>query len=155
QGEQCHPVEAGMTPRHVLAADKEGLRRFLQQPIRTDQIPEGQIRVEQAMRDEALFALHDIPADFPLDVQWELLARALAYQMFKACRIISRGSGGPSEERREKQRDLFREFKRFEATATIKGRPARLRFLKQHRTRCAALGFSSERSFAQALAKFE
>ena len=109
---------------------------------------------ETEARIEAAFALYDIPEDWPELAQWQQLAICLLGEHFTGCKSLDKGRGGPGEERRERQRDLFREFKAYEATATIKGRPARMRFLNKYNKKCAELGFTNEKSFAQALAKF-
>jgi hypothetical protein len=147
-------------PRPVRHWDKKALRELLKTPIAAYKFKQGRdgekMKGEEiAARIKAAFALYDIPEDWPELDRWHQLAMCLLGAHFPGCKVLSKGRGGPGEARREKQRDLFREFLAEEAKATIKGKPARMRFLNRNNKRCAELGFTTERSFSQALAKFQ
>ncbi len=147
-------------PRHVRRWNKNELRKLLNTPIEAYKFKpgiEGEKLKKQAIdaRVEAAFALYDIPEDWPELAQWQQLAVCLLGAHFTGCKVLIKGRGGPGEERREKQRNLFREFLAEESRSTIKGKSARMRFFNKHNKRCAELGFTTERSFAQALTKFQ
>jgi hypothetical protein len=143
------------TPRYMR--DKAALRALLAAPLRADKLPTGTERFSAEKkhtdeRIEALFALYDIPEEWPLIDQWEQLARRLAGEHFKGCRILNKGAGGPSEERREKQRELFRQFQYFQLHLSRSS--AAVRFVREHRQECRAAGFTAAKSFAEAAARF-
>jgi hypothetical protein len=137
--------------------DKAALRVLLAVPLRADKLPSGteRLKAEKAHIDErieALFALYDIPDEWPPIDQWEQLARRLAGEHFKGCRILSKGAGGPSEARREKQRELFRQFQSF--APHLARSSAAVNFLREHRIECRDAGFTTAKSFAEAAARF-
>lgn len=113
-------------PRHKKALCKDALRNFLREPIKayragTLETPEGRKAIARETEDriEALFALYSIPDDWPMDMQWEWLARFLAGEHFPGCKTLNRGPGGPSDEtklRREQLKQALRtEFEAFKS----------------------------------------
>jgi hypothetical protein len=92
--------------RRKLADHKKALRSFLRNPIRANQWlskPEEDqwkaLKTATETRLKALFALYDIPDDWPNEVQWTQLAFCLAGEAFAGCRTLHKGLGGPGGEK--------------------------------------------------------
>jgi hypothetical protein len=154
-------------PPHMRnASDEAALRALLETPFRADKIPDGPerwkaIKQQQVDQTERLFLLYGIPDDWPETIRWQQLAMSLAAEHFPGCQTSLKGAGGPGEDRREKQRDLFREFQvyvRNYALANLKKLPghstAARWFFDKNLKKCEGVDFKTAKSFAQALTRF-
>jgi hypothetical protein len=113
-------------------------------PSKAQKLYWQKIKQYQADQTKRLFALYDIPDNWKggqaggVDeeiIRWQQLAMCLAAEHFAGCRSLSKGPGGPSEERLEWQRALYREFITFEP-ATKSRTEAAGRFLQDKRKVC-------------------
>jgi hypothetical protein len=151
-------------PRHVLALDKEFLRKFLSTPIRankfTSNLREQRIKEETTARTEALFALYSIPNGWDELLQWRELALYLAGETFAGCRTIRRGRGGPRRETQErydsKKRVLARTFYEHKESKKDLSDVAIARILlAKHPDECEAAGLCRPKSLAQAMRRMK
>jgi hypothetical protein len=165
---------------HLIDADKALLRKFLSEPVRAYKFPvdgatEDQRKkqtdppfLDEALikrhkletkaskaREEALFALYAIPADWSPDVQWEQLARHLAGELFAGCRTLLKPRGGKRPGKHNPRRaELFAKLKTYKSDIPEgKTRQRAFEFFRKHKAECSAAGLNTNRSFYQAMKK--
>jgi hypothetical protein len=151
-------------PRHRLAIDKAALRKFLAEPIKAyrpdapKDTPERWrwLKSEHDKRFEAMFALYDIPADWPEDLQWHQLAMHLAGEAFPGCRTLSRGFGGTTAETQARlaalKQNILASFEAYcRSHPALSDTAAARNFLVKNHGTCEAADLRKPRSFLKAM----
>jgi hypothetical protein len=117
------------------------------------------IKEQHDKRIEVMFALYNIPADWPEELQWHQLALWLAAEAFAGCRTLERGLGGPTlktlRNNRDLKRELLEQFDAYQRTHPgFRDLTVATNFLKltsKYRAACHALRLRDPKSLAQAI----
>jgi hypothetical protein len=148
-------------PRHAWAHLREdsrtALRKYINAPIKAygpaALTVEEQERIS-ARKIKALFALYNVPEDWPTDAQWHWLALALAGDKFPGVRTLNHGFGGPSETKRDRRRKVVEKFAAYRRENPKGSRTAAANhFITKNKKECEAVRLDEATSLVQALSR--
>jgi hypothetical protein len=131
--------------------DPKGIRAFLNTRRKTASAE------EEAAIWRALFALYNIPEEWPRELRLEWLAGRLAAELFPRCQSLAKPRG-PSKshtaELRKRKESLFKKVEAFQRSCPVTSHKRMVDLFMQdakNKKACKRAGFTSAKSLSQAI----